>query len=692
MKNHLLLAPLLMVLALILSQQLGSQTSTEHEAPDVSGLRADASETDQAATLQTVTDWLRHDFASAQGLVVRWVQDEAISAEQRSRILSAAFEAARQPPNPEFDAIAETLYQALADELPPGPLRSRLRQSYGNLTITRGRFEQAESLYLLAVAEGEARPVSDQANMKSSLGVALAQQGRFDDALSEMLNSYRLYEQAEGGPSTALLRNIGGLAIYLEDWDRAVTFAELAIEQIGPDDPSAAGAYSNLAVALIEQGDLETALETLLSAKALGDSHGQQSSSVFGNIGFVLRELGRPEEALEYFHQTLELSRQEGNEGAQAVAQKNIGETLIALNRRQQADTFLQLALETYRAADIKPKRLELYPVLVENLEQLRQYPQALAMMREYRALTEELSSADAQMRVAELQTAFDLERKERELAESERERLAREAELAALQAEQSRQQLVRAMLVAGVVILGLFLLVLLRFLYTRTLANRLLAEKNAEIDLQRSALSESNRRLHRYSIEDELTGLGNRRSLRELLRSELPESFRQKPALLILIDLDRFKAVNDRFGHVAGDDVLSHFAKVLEVVAGPNDLIVRWGGEEFLWLIADADAGDAAERCGELAKQVDEAAFEIAGRRISITSSMGVAPVELGSDDPQVAFDLALKIADAALYQAKDNGRNQWVGFQPRTDDLKLLKGSLDIEALVVRGALVRI
>ena len=692
MKNHPLLVLLLMVLVLIVSEPLRLQTLPEDEVPDVSGLRADASEADHASTLQAVTDWLRRDFAVARSRVVEWIQDEGIPAEQRTRILNAAFEAARQPPNAEFDAIAETLYQAMADELPPGPLRSRLHHSYANLTVTRGRYEQAEALYLLALEEGDARPVSDRANMRSSLGVALAQQGRLDDALSEMLHSYRLFEQAEGGPSVALLRNIGGLAIYLEDWDRAVTFSELAIERIGPDDPSAAGAYSNLAVALIEQGDLEHALETLLSAKALGESHGQRSSSVFGNLGFVLRALGRAEEALDYFHQAHELSRQEGNEGAQAVSLKNIGETLIVLNRRQEADTFLQRSLETYRAADIKPRRLELYPVLVENLEQLGQYPQALAMMREYRALTEELSSADAQMRVAELQAAFDLERKERELAESERERLARVAELGALQAEQSRQRLIRMMLVAGVVILGLFLLVLLRFLYTRTRANRLLAEKNAEIDLQRNALSERNRRLHRYSIEDELTGLGNRRSLRELLESELPVSFRQRPALLVLIDLDRFKAVNDRFGHVAGDDVLSHFAKVLEAVAGPNDVIVRWGGEEFLWLIADAHATHTAERCGELAKQVHEAGFKIAGRRLSITSSMGVAPVELGGDDPQAAFDLALKIADAALYQAKNGGRNQWVGFQARTDDLKLLEGSLDIEALVAKGALMRI
>jgi len=223
-------------------------------------------------------------------------------------------------------------------------------------------------------------------------------------------------------------------------------------------------------------------------------------------------------------------------------------------------------------------------------------------MMREYRELTEELASADAQARVAELQTAVDLERKERELLESERERLAREAEVAALQSEQSRERLVGALLLAGVIVLGLFVIVMLRSLRLRTRANHLLAEKNAEIDLQHKALGETNMRLHRQSIEDELTRLGNRRSLRYMLDSKIPPTLAESPALLILVDLDRFKGINDQFGHAAGDRVLTKFARVLRTVADPDDMLARWGGEEFVWLVANAGIADAADRCRVLA------------------------------------------------------------------------------------------
>lgn len=691
MKNFRPVAVVLVALLSAVSAQAFAQTQPASMPPEVAELREDASGPEREAALQAMTEWLERDFSEARPEVVALIQDPSLPIEFRSQLLRSAIEAARAAAILDFDTDAGPGYQDLAGRLPAGPERSRLHQAYANLSLARGQFAAAESLYQQAVSEDESRDVAERANLRSSLGVALAQQGRLDDALAAMLESYRLYEQTDAGPSADLLRNIGGLSVYLEDWEQAVRFSRLAIEQLGPDNPAATGIYSNLAAALTEQGNLEAALEALETGMALGEANGQPNASVISNLGYVLRELNRPEDALAHFEQAAELNRAANDIGSLAISLKNIGETLIQLDRRQEADAVLQQSLAAYREADIKPKRLELYPVLVENLEQLEQYPEALAMMREYRVLTEELASADAQARVAELQTAFDLERKERELAESERERIAREAELATLQAEQARQRMIRALLLAGVVVLGLFLIVVLRLLRLRTSANRLLAEKNAEIDAQHKALGETNARLHRQSIEDELTGIGNRRSLRNLLESEVPSALVEKPALLVLVDLDRFKGINDRFGHPVGDRVLAEFAQVLRSVAGPDDVLARWGGEEFLWLVADADMADASERCRALADRIRAAAFRADDRRLSITCSMGVARLDLDVENPQAAFDLALKIADAALYEAKDSGRNDWVGFERRADDPKEFEGSLDVDALVTSGALVR-
>lgn len=691
MKHFRPVVAVLIALAATLPGLARAQTSPTETVAGVSEVRANISETERKEALEAIADRLRGEFDEARPTALSWIRDPAQPLEFRSRLLRAAIEAARAAAKLEFEAEAGPLYRALVEDLPVGSESSLLHQSYGNLELSRGRFEAAESLYRQSLADGEGRDDAERANLRTSLGVALAQQGRLDDALDQMLQAYRLYEQTDAGPSSGLLRNIGGLSIYLEDWEQAVRFSRLAIEQLGPDNPETTGIYSNLAAALVEQGKFEDALAALERGMAIGEAHGQPSASVISNLGYVLRELGRPEDALAQFERAAEINRDESDTGSLAISLKNIGETLIELDRRPEADQALQSSLAAYREADIKPKRLELYPVLVENLEQLQRFPEALAMMREYRQLTEELASADAQARVAELQTAFDLERKERELLESERARLAREAEVAALQAEQSRERMVLALLLSGLVGLGLFMVLLLRSLRLHTRANRLLAEKNAEIELQRETLGETNTLLHRQSIEDELTGLGNRRSLSQLLASEIPSALGQSPALLVLIDLDRFKGINDQFGHDVGDRVLAEFAELLRAVAGPHDVLARWGGEEFIWLVADTGIDGAADRCRALSDRVLEAGFEVPGRRLAITCSMGFTSIDLDVENPQAEFDLALKIADAALYEIKDRGRNGWTGLERRADDPDMFQGSLDVDALIAKGALVR-
>ncbi|MDZ7790831.1 MAG: diguanylate cyclase [Xanthomonadales bacterium] len=685
------IAAAIVMLAWALASAALAREAADPAPAQVSELRAGASETERAEALQAMTERLERDFNQARSDAVAWIRDPALPPEFRSSVLRAAISAARTSAQLDFDAEAAPAYEALAERLPAGLERSRLHQTYGNLNLSLGRFGQAESLFRQALSEAADRDIAERANLKGALGVALAQQGRLDDALAAMIEAHRLYEETEAGPAADLLRNIGGLSVYLKNWEQAIAFSHLALEKLGPNHPQAIGIYSNLAAALTEQGNLEAALEALETGMAVSEAHGQPNASVISNLGYVLRELDRPQEALAHFERAAELNRAASDTGSLAISMKNIGETLIRLEQRQQADAALQQSLAAYREADIKPKRLELYPVLVENLEQLQRYPEALAMMREYRDLTEELASADAQARVVELQTAFDLERKERELAESERERLAGQAQLATMGAAQTRQRHLRTLLMTGVAALGLILLLLLRLLQLRTRANRLLAEKNAEIDKQHKALGHSNALLQRQSVEDELTRLGNRRSIRRLLESELPGALAKRPALLILADIDRFKGINDQFGHPVGDRVLARFAQVLKAVAGPDDVIARWGGEEFLWLVAGADMSEAAERCRALAERLRATEFEAAERSLSITCSMGVATLDLSVDDPQAAFDLALKIADEALYEAKDAGRDGWVGFERRSDDPKVFEGSLDIENLVAQRALIR-
>lgn len=159
---------------------------------------------------------------------------------------------------------------------------------------------------------------------------------------------------------------------------------------------------------------------------------------------------------------------------------------------------------------------------------------------------------------------------------------------------------------------------------------------------------------LREASHTDPLTGLRNRRYFGDVLASE------SGPMLLVLIDLDYFKTVNDRYGHSAGDSVLIETARRLEAVAGPDDLLFRWGGEEFLLVARDVTPGMAAELAGKILAVFTASAFATRGDVVTLSASVGWT--ETGDTS---AIETALDQADRALYEAKASGRNRAVGFE---------------------------
>ncbi|MBY6204789.1 diguanylate cyclase domain-containing protein [Halomonas denitrificans] len=617
-------------------------------------------------------------FAAVRASFETLIERPDLPVESRSLALRRAISAAREARDPGFHEPAERFYRVLYDALPAGPERSNLTQHMANIEIDRGRFAEAEAMYLQADAEGADRPLVDRANLMTALGVARAQQGNLAEALEAMLEGYARYERTESGPSPNLLRNIGGLSIYLEDYEQAIEFTRRAIDALGPDHPDTPGSYSNLAAALVELGRSDRARSALREGIAIADRQQRPNASLLSNLGFLQFEGGDLDAALATFERTAELNRAAGDTGALAITFKNMGEVRVAMGLREQGAEAFDRSLALYREADIKPKRLELYPPLVENLEALGRFPEALERMREWQDLAAELASADAQSRVAELQTVFDLQQRERELS--------------ALQAERSRQRLVGWGLLVGLVVLALFILALGRNLRLRTRAHRLLAEKNAEIDAQREALARANSLLHRLSHADELTGLDNRRGVHRRITPDRPGPLQKDRALAVLIDLDRFKQINDRFGHPAGDRVLSRFAAILRDVAGPGDVLARWGGEEFLWLVAGAGPGEVAEVCNRLLERVRAARFDIEGRSIAVTCSLGCAPMDLRGDAPEDEFSIALRLADAALYEAKQAGRDRWIALDRKDPSRDAYTGAIDTGRLLDRGALARI
>lgn len=178
------------------------------------------------------------------------------------------------------------------------------------------------------------------------------------------------------------------------------------------------------------------------------------------------------------------------------------------------------------------------------------------------------------------------------------------------------------------------------------------------------AAVALENARLHRLveqqALVDVLTGLANRRSLEETLASELARAGRlDRELCLVVADLDRFKQVNDRFGHPAGDEVLRSFAHTLSGAVREGDVAGRWGGEEFALILLGVGVPGGIE-LAERARRLISArpVMTIRGGPIPITASFGVAACSGGA-----TVDDLIAAADSALYAAKREGRNRVVG-----------------------------
>jgi len=158
---------------------------------------------------------------------------------------------------------------------------------------------------------------------------------------------------------------------------------------------------------------------------------------------------------------------------------------------------------------------------------------------------------------------------------------------------------------------------------------------------------------------QDELTGVANRRHLMQWSAAELTKQQQQAMGVLLL-DIDHFKSVNDRYGHAAGDEALRVVARVLRHSIRPGDTVGRYGGEEFAMLLPGTDLASALAIAERVRANIAAAGVVHEDRRFMLTTSIGVASVMPG----EVALDAALDRADQALYRAKSGGRNRVEAF----------------------------
>ncbi len=165
--------------------------------------------------------------------------------------------------------------------------------------------------------------------------------------------------------------------------------------------------------------------------------------------------------------------------------------------------------------------------------------------------------------------------------------------------------------------------------------------------------LRQLNELLARQATTDPLTGIANRLKLNDMLSSEIRRSRRYHlPLSLIMFDIDRFKRINDTYGHHTGDCVLKKIAGLVTKIVRIHDLFARWGGEEFMIMVTNSPLENARLFAEKLRTRMEEHAFPGVGR---VTCSFGVAQFVCDETD-----DLFTRRVDEALYRAKAQGGNR--------------------------------
>jgi diguanylate cyclase (GGDEF)-like protein len=404
------------------------------------------------------------------------------------------------------------------------------------------------------------------------------------------------------------------------------------------------------------RGDKAGALRAREEALALAVSANapRLEAKMLSNLSDAYAKLARPADALRAAERALVIVRRHHDLRAERVLINNAGLAKIGLGRIAEGKQDLARVLEFWREGGEAGRQAETLLEFGEALAAAGDARGALELYHRERTLSAELMQRNRSAALKDLQLRNDAEARQRDIELLERDNALKTEALA------NRDLLQRLWWLLAAV-MGLAAL-LAAILYRRVR------------DTHRR-LAASHRQLQAQSQRDPLTHLANRRHLQAVMARLCGESGNNSSAdsdrtgfegALLLVDIDHFKRVNDVHGHAVGDRVLVEVAQRLNQAVRSDDLVVRWGGEEFLILAPRAAPEQAEQMAARVLRIIGQApiATGIGTRTLHVTASIGYGRFPLPPYGSDVPWEQAINLADRALFTAKNEGRNRAVGI----------------------------
>jgi len=410
------------------------------------------------------------------------------------------------------------------------------------------------------------------------------------------------------------------------------------------DFVSLARVHANEAFLLDERGDTAGELREMQLAIDYARRAGAKAfeSLYLANLADVYLKKGEFKTALTLSEQALPLTRELKDVSGETVALANIGLAQISLKNFEIGTRYVaeSIAIDEKRGAlasvSASYKELGMY------LEKAGELAGAVKAYHRHRQLDDAILQRDQQRTIVEMQERFDAERRTRDLA-----LLNRENELKGQELRRRDLQQRLWWLLAATLVLSFSVVVVLYRRVRRT----------------NQALESSNQQLLVQSERDPLTGLANRRHFQAAVHQLAADG--KLAGTVFLIDIDHFKRINDSHGHTTGDAVLVEMARRLRETLREQDLIVRWGGEEFLVVVRALAPDQVDALASRMLFAMASVPVRHDGHKIAVTGSIGFATFPIEPAQLAVSWERAINLVDTAMYLAKAHGRNRAYGVR---------------------------
>jgi diguanylate cyclase (GGDEF)-like protein len=486
---------------------------------------------------------------------------------------------------------------------------------------------------LLAILEGRARS-----------------QGLTVTALSLAQSALTLAEWA--GDGRRRIANLGSLALLAQErGDRELAqqlIAQARRLATDSDDQAWQARVSNIEARLANaQGDRRAGLrfyEEALALAALAQAP-RLEAVLLNNLSDAYARLGRPADALRAADRALVIVRRHNDVRSERVLLNNAGIAKIGLGRLAEGKRDLAQLMDLWQRSGETGRQVSTLQEFGEALAAAGDARGALELYHRERAISEELMRANRSIALKEMQSRNDADARQRDIELLARDNALKTEALASRDLQQRIWWLLAAVMLLAIVLVAI--------LYRRVRDTH-------------ARLAASHVQLQAQSERDPLTNLANRRHFHAVM-TRLSSSGGFDGALL-LVDIDHFKRVNDVSGHAAGDQVLVEVARRLNEAVRSDDLVVRWGGEEFLILAPRAAPEQAEQMAARVLRIIGQTPVTVGAQALRVTASIGYARFPLPPYGAQVPWEQAVNLADMALYTAKNQGRNRAVGITSST------------------------